>query len=113
MEEGAVRKSRRTATQGTHANLSSKRRVKEGSHNFLNSAFQKQTQNNLVKQGKHHWQNKEKQHCYYCGLDVDAGNYKQWHGENCVIKTGIKVTVAKIKCPHCGLVGGNTIMKRY
>ena len=65
----------------------SRRRVAEGTHNWLgDGTLQRNIQNRLVEQGKHHFQNKIKKECPHCNKLFDAGNYKRYHGDKCRLK---------------------------
>ena len=67
--------------------ISSRRRVVEGTHNWLGDGTTQRTiQNRLVDAGTHHFQNKVKKECSHCGRLFDSGNYKRYHGDNCKLR---------------------------
>ena len=70
--------------------------------------------------------------CKYCTLLVDAGNFKQFHGDNCklninsprskvgsfsiwpkITKKRTRKITKRIKCPYCDKVGSPSNMKRW
>lgn len=62
----------------------SRRRVVEGTHNWLgDGSLQRSIQSALVKKGTHHFQNKVKKECPHCNKMFDAGNYSRYHGDKC------------------------------
>lgn len=63
-----------------------------------------------------------------CGITIDAGNYKKYHGDNCGIKGLWKISdeqkqkisaankgrvLPKIECPHCGKLADGGNYKRW
>lgn len=78
------------------------KRLKNGTHNFLNGEFQRNVQLIRMKEGTHHFLNSEKQRelamrqvrsgnhmsfrrmtCEKCGIETNTGNYHRWHGSKC------------------------------
>ena len=100
-------------TDGTHPWLGGKiqqrvqiKRVNDGTHHLLSGDIQRNHQLSLVEQGIHRFQDpalikervnrqlKEGRHpsqikktCPHCGKTCDTGNYSQWHGDNCKLRS--------------------------
>ncbi len=53
------------------------------------------------------WETKK---CEFCEIEVTAGNFQRWHGENCKFNTNNKRKI--MICPHCKKEGSNN-MRRY
>jgi len=68
-----------------------------------------------MKEKRNSNQYKEEQYkeCPHCMKLVDPGNYKQYHGDNCLVVNPVSRKHKKLTCPHCGLTGGISAMKRY
>lgn len=74
-----------------------KRRLQDGSHEFLNSEWQSLNQKKRVKEGTHNFQNKE------------------WARERTMkrIENGSHNFFFKVNCPHCGKNGAIGPMRRF
>lgn len=78
------------------------KRVREGTHNFLNKEFQSKNAKKRVTDGTHHLlsgiiqkeSNKKRLEngthnfliykiCSYCGKEIPSGNFYRWHGNKC------------------------------
>ena len=51
--------------------------------------------------------------CEHCNKEVDLGNYKGYHGDNCRVKTGVKKFTPVKECEHCGLTCSASNYKRW
>lgn len=71
---------RKRVEEGTHNFLGGnvqKKRVEEGTHNFLGGRYVRK----MLEEGTHPFQSKKT--CLYCGKEVDSGNHGKWHGDKC------------------------------
>jgi hypothetical protein len=99
-----------------------RRRLDEGTHNFLDPEQHRATgdnnrrlQNAKVAKGEHHWQTEEH----------SKRTSERLKGTKRGPETGKKISAKlmgnknacgpkpRIECPHCGLVGGSSQMKRW
>jgi|688.fasta_scaffold850261_2 hypothetical protein len=74
-----------------------KRRIEDGSHEFLNSEWQSSNQKKRVKEGTHHFQNRE------------------WARERAIkrMKNGSHNFFDKVECPYCNKIGTIGPMHRF
>jgi len=83
LQGGAIQ--RRLVEEGTHPFLGDKnpsyRRVKDGTHHFLNSDWNRKRVKAQLKNGTHTSQIKKP--CEHCGKIIDIANYSRWHGSKC------------------------------
>ena len=92
------------------ASLAAKERVKNGTHHWLSEEYRVSQKKNAkifnkknVKNGTHPWISgnrsehigkhlKEKSACPFCGTQANPVNLQRWHGTNCKVKNGEKVS---------------------
>lgn len=66
-------------------NSVSRRMIKEGTHHFLNSEFQKEINKKSLANGNHTSQRKKT--CEFCGKTLDISNHGKYHGNRCKHKS--------------------------
>lgn len=78
-----------------------KERQKGEGNSFYGKKHSKETRNKM----KISASKVSKIKCNYCDKEVDPGNFKKYHGENCKLSPTYEPKV--FKCQYCGYIGNN------
>jgi hypothetical protein len=96
------------------ASKGAKKRIIEGNHHFVNSEWQRAMSLRQVERGDHPLVGGEVQRrTNKKRLDDGTHHLLGPHSNMKMLAEGKHPSQIKIKCPHCGKVGGSNIMKRW